>query len=155
LPDGDYTATIAPGAINDASGNASTQPYAADFFVLAADANRDRTVDFIDLVALAQNYNTTDKSRTQGDFNYDHNVDFNDLVLLAQRYNTTLDAAAAPPVASAAAQAAVMAMFAPPPTTAATVSAHKYKDKSIFATTPIKKSTAPPFRSSPMRRARP
>ena len=33
--------------------------YRYDFFVLAGDANRDRAVDFNDLVALAQHYNTT------------------------------------------------------------------------------------------------
>jgi len=54
------------------------------------DANADGSVDFNDLVALAQNYNVNDGQRrwAQGDFNYDGNVDFNDLVLLAQNYNT-------------------------------------------------------------------
>ena len=59
------------------------------------DANADGSVDFNDLVALAQNYNTIDGQRrwAQGDFNYDGNVDFNDLVSLAQNYNTTEAAA--------------------------------------------------------------
>ena len=55
------------------------------------DANADGTVDFNDLVALAQNYNVADAQHrwSQGDFNYDGNVDFSDLVLLAQNYNTS------------------------------------------------------------------
>jgi hypothetical protein len=59
------------------------------------DANADGSVDFNDLVALAQNYNVVDSERrwAQGDFNYDGNVDFNDLVSLAQSYNTSEAAA--------------------------------------------------------------
>jgi hypothetical protein len=53
------------------------------------DATFDDTVDFNDLVKLAQNYNTTGgKTWEQGDFTADGNVDFNDLVKLAQNYNT-------------------------------------------------------------------
>ena len=51
------------------------------------DANLDGTVDFNDLVKLAQNYNTTGKTWFNGDFTYDGSVDFNDLVVLAQHYN--------------------------------------------------------------------
>jgi hypothetical protein len=57
---------------------------------LIGDANYDHTVDFNDLVILAQNYNTTGKTWSQGDFNGDGKVDFNDLTLLAQHYNTSL-----------------------------------------------------------------
>lgn len=59
-------------------------------FTAAGDANLDRTVDFNDLVALAQNYGTTGKSWSQGDFTYsgDGAVNFSDLVILAQNYNT-------------------------------------------------------------------
>ena len=71
--------------------------------MLAGDANRDRTVNFNDLVALAQNYNTSGKTFSTGDFNADGGVDFQDLVLLAQRYNTTLP----PPPAAASSPAAV------------------------------------------------
>jgi T5SS/PEP-CTERM-associated repeat protein len=56
------------------------------------DANLDARVDFLDLVRLAQNYNTFGGNGvwSDGDFNYDGNVDFNDLVKLAQNYNTAL-----------------------------------------------------------------
>ncbi|HEY7120662.1 MAG TPA: hypothetical protein VH475_29025 [Tepidisphaeraceae bacterium] len=55
------------------------------------DANADGTIDFNDLVSLAQSYNVSDGQRrwSNGDFNYDGNVDFNDLVSLAQNYNTS------------------------------------------------------------------
>jgi len=55
------------------------------------DATADGSIDFNDLVKLAQNYNVVDGQRrwSEGDFNYDGNVDFNDLVALAQNYNTT------------------------------------------------------------------
>ncbi|HEY7116210.1 MAG TPA: peptidylprolyl isomerase [Tepidisphaeraceae bacterium] len=102
LPDGNYHATLAAGNVTDRAGNPLAAGATADFFVLAGDANHDRHVDFNDLVALAQNYNTTDgRTFDQGDFNYDGNVDFNDLVILAQRYNTTLPAPVAAPVPAA------------------------------------------------------
>jgi hypothetical protein len=62
-----------------------------DFAVMAGDADGNHTVDFNDLVPLAQHYNTVGgMTFGQGDFNDDGTVDFNDLVILAQRYNTTL-----------------------------------------------------------------
>ncbi|HEY7116328.1 MAG TPA: glycoside hydrolase family 76 protein [Tepidisphaeraceae bacterium] len=105
LPDGNYRATLAAGGVRDLTGNPMTDDATFDFFILAGDANRDRTVDFNDLVLLAQNYNTMGgKTFGQGDFNGDGNVDFNDLVILAQRYNTTLpiSSPAAAPVPSLA-----------------------------------------------------
>jgi len=52
------------------------------------DANLDGTVNFSDLVLLAQNYNSlAGKTWFSGDFNYDGAVSFPDLVLLAQNYN--------------------------------------------------------------------
>jgi hypothetical protein len=65
-------------------------------FTLRGDANLDQRVDFIDLVRLAQNYNTTAKGWWQGDFTYDGSVDFDDLVKLAQNYNSSLFPSAVP-----------------------------------------------------------
>ena len=97
LPDGNYRATLPAAAVSDPAGNPMPADVTFDFFVLAADANRDRTVNFNDLAVLAHNYNTTaGQTFAGGDFNYDGNVNFDDLALLAQRYNTTL----APPVAA-------------------------------------------------------
>ena len=56
---------------------------------LRGDTNASGTVDFNDLVALAQAYGQAGRWR-QGDFNYDGMIDFADLVSLAQNYNTTL-----------------------------------------------------------------
>jgi autotransporter-associated beta strand protein len=90
LPDGNYRAFLNGAAITNTSDIPIGATTTLDFFAFAGDANHDRSVDFNDLVKLAQNYNTTGKTFPQGDFNYDNKVDFNDLVLLAQRYNTTL-----------------------------------------------------------------
>jgi hypothetical protein len=104
LPDGNYHATLAAGSVADGAGIALGAAANLDFFVLGGDANHDRSVDFNDLVALAQNYNTLGKTFSQGDFSYDGIVDFNDLVILAQHYNTSLPApgAAAAPVTAGA-----------------------------------------------------
>jgi hypothetical protein len=59
---------------------------------LPGDANRDGTVDFLDLAALAQSYNgsaTTDDPWNAGDFNGDGVVDFLDLAIMAQHYNAS------------------------------------------------------------------
>jgi autotransporter-associated beta strand protein len=63
-------------------------------YTRSGDANLNGAVNFEDLVALAQNYNTATGEAfwTQGDFNYDGNVNFADLVQLAQNYNTALPA---------------------------------------------------------------
>lgn len=55
------------------------------------DANADGSVNFADLVAVAQNYGkTTNPARwSMGDFNYDGKVDFADLVSIAQNYGVT------------------------------------------------------------------
>ena len=114
LPDGDYRATLAAGAVTDASGNALAAGLTIDFFVLGGDANRDRSVDFTALGPLAQKYNPVGKTFGQGDFNYDGAVDFNDLVILAQHYNTTLPNMLPPP-APAHAERAVVAPHAVAP----------------------------------------
>jgi hypothetical protein len=86
---------------------------------LAGDANLDGSVDFNDLVKLAQNYNTrvsdnTESWWTHGDVSYDGLVDFNDLVKLAQNYNTALTPAPIPG-ASAAFEADLARAFASVP----------------------------------------
>ena len=57
-------------------------------YTLAGDANLDFTVNFDDLLLLAQNYSAvaTDKVWSQGDLNYDGAVNFDDLLGLAQNY---------------------------------------------------------------------
>ena len=82
----------------DAAGTGSFMGQAVDGtsvlvrLTLRGDGGRDGRVDFNDLAALAQHYNTLDGSAvwTEGDFNLDGNVDFNDLAMLAQNYNGAL-----------------------------------------------------------------
>lgn len=71
-----------------ANGNyrASLGGQSVDFFVLAGDFNRDRVVDFSDLLTLAQKYGGNGRTNTQGDVNYDGTIDFADLLSLAQNY---------------------------------------------------------------------
>jgi hypothetical protein len=137
LPDGDYRATILAGAITDAAGNALSAGVPVDFYFMAGDVNHDRSVDFNDLVVLAQNYNTTGKGFAEGDVNYDGNVDFNDLVILAQRYNTTLATpVAAAPVTQVNAVGEAAGVLA-------TDSGETRGNKGIFSTAPVVKKKAP------------
>jgi len=63
----------------------------------SGDANLDGVVGFADLVAVAQNYNTSGQPTwDQGDFNYDDAVDFKDLVMLAQNYNQSFPSSSVP-----------------------------------------------------------
>jgi len=138
LPDGDYVLSKV-GSIADLSGNAAAD-FSYSFFVLGGDADRNRRVDFNDLVKLAQNYNTVgSKTWSDGDFNGDRTVDFKDLVILAQRYNTSLGA----PGAAAAAMAPTLAnsfaadwvaASAPPAT-----ELKKPKPAPVFSVTPVRK----------------
>jgi hypothetical protein len=90
LPDGHYQATLAASAVTDSSGNTLEADHVFDFFFFNGDANRDRKVDFADLVILAQNYGQSGKTFAQGDFSFNTTVGFEDLIVLAQRYGTTL-----------------------------------------------------------------
>jgi autotransporter-associated beta strand protein len=59
-------------------------------YTIPGDSDLNLSVDFQDLVALAQSYNLTGRVWSQGDFNYSTVTDFADLVLLAQNYNTSV-----------------------------------------------------------------
>ena len=72
-------AVTASGAVSGYSNAAAAQTY------LMGDVNHDGTVNFQDLVILAQNYGKTG-GFAQGDLNGDGKIDFADLVLLAQVY---------------------------------------------------------------------
>jgi predicted outer membrane repeat protein len=92
LPNGDYRATLPAGSVGDASGGALGLPYTFDFFVLAGDANRDRSVDVADLGILATNWQKSSRAFSQGNFNYssDGYVNVNDLGVLAGNWQAQL-----------------------------------------------------------------
>jgi autotransporter-associated beta strand protein len=69
---------------------------------LSGDANLDRSVNFDDLLKLAQNYGTTGKTWVDGDFDYDGAVNFDDLLALAQNYGGTVSISELAPLTSAA-----------------------------------------------------
>lgn len=94
-PDGNYRATLSGTGVS-ANGVPMGTNVDVDFYILRGDANRDRRVDFNDLLVLAQNYGGMNKNFTQGNFDLDTQgkVDFSDLLLLAQRYGTSLSLAA-------------------------------------------------------------
>src|SRR6185312_2569192 len=87
LPDGNYRVTLAAGAMHDAAGNPLGRDFAFDFFVLAGDMNRDRVVNFDDLLVVAKNYNKTGATWALGDLDGNGVVNFDDLLLLAKAYN--------------------------------------------------------------------
>lgn len=60
---------------------------------LYGDANLSGTVDFDDLLKLAQNYNGTSKVWADGDATYDGAVNFDDLLKLAQNYGGSVSLA--------------------------------------------------------------
>jgi len=154
LLDGDYRLTLRGGSVTDPAGNPLPTDYTFDFFTLTGDANHDRSVDFNDLVKLAQSYNTTgSKTYADGDFTGDGNVNFNDLVILAQHYNTSLpDPGSTPvpaaPASSFAADWAAATSFATPPTIP-TPQKKKDRPKPLFSVTPVAKP-APATRKTPI-----
>jgi hypothetical protein len=105
--DGAYTLTLNAAQVKDAANNAAASGAIGTFTVhvpYPGDANGDDKTDFLDLAALAQNYNAGGgKGFANGDFNFDGMVDFLDLAMLAQTYNTSLTPSAAPPVSSGSA----------------------------------------------------
>jgi endo-1,4-beta-xylanase len=97
---GNYRVSLNGAGITDLSGNAMTAAASRTFFVLNGDANRDRVVNFGDLLVLASNYDRTGMTYGQGDFNFDGRVDFGDLLLLASNYETALPAAVIEPASA-------------------------------------------------------
>jgi hypothetical protein len=97
LADGNYELRIPGGSVIGADNVSNVADLLSTFRVLAGDADRDGTVGFSDLVILAQNYNTSGRTFSQGNFDYSAGgaVDFQDLVILSQRYGTSLFSASA------------------------------------------------------------
>jgi ELWxxDGT repeat protein len=101
LPDGNYRATFAAGAAQDASGHLSGAASSFDFFILAADATHDRLVDARDFNFLAGNFGVAGRTFSQGNFNYDAAGEVNslDFDLFVAQYGKRLASASATPLA--------------------------------------------------------
>jgi RHS repeat-associated protein len=89
LPDGNYAVTLLPDGITDGVGFPLAGGAAGEFFFLAGDANRDRSVDIADFSVLAARFNQPGVF-SEGDFNYSGTVEIGDFALLAGKFNTTL-----------------------------------------------------------------
>ncbi|MFT3786687.1 MAG: dockerin type I domain-containing protein [Tepidisphaeraceae bacterium] len=112
LPDGDYTAKVSSAGVNNSSGVHLPADYTLPFWFVNGDANRDRRVNFTDLLVLASNYGATVNSFNQGNFDLDGSgrVNFSDLLILASHYGVTLagtSAVALPETATSASFARV------------------------------------------------
>lgn len=92
LAKGDYQVRVVAGGINAAGGPSNPSDLSASFYWLPGDANRDRTVNFDDLLILAQNYGQSGRTYSQGnvDLSADGVVGFDDLLLVAQNYGVNL-----------------------------------------------------------------
>ena len=98
FPDGNYRVVLSAGAVSDLAGNATDADLTADFFLLAGDADGDRTVGLNDLVSLSNHFGSqTGQTWADGDFDGNGEVGLNDLVILSNRYGSEL----APPDAPA------------------------------------------------------
>lgn len=94
--DGNYRATVP--ALGIMSGNEfSRQPASRDFFVLAGDANRDRTVSLGDFLVLRRHFGQSGRVFSEGDFNYDGVVSLADFLILRGNFGQSVQPS---PVAS-------------------------------------------------------
>jgi hypothetical protein len=92
LPDGNYVVEV-DGSLLAASDDLKQPPGTTiPFYVLRGDLDGNRSVDFSDLLILAQNYGKLGLTFSQGNVNYDSygRVNFDDLLIFAQQYRKSL-----------------------------------------------------------------
>lgn len=92
LPDGNYRFRVPAGAIagvSAAANGANADLVGPGVFVLAGDADRDRSINIADFATLASSFNTPG-TFLQGDFNYSGTVEISDFAILAGKFNTAL-----------------------------------------------------------------
>jgi len=107
MTDGNYVATLSAAGVSDEVGNpldgdgdgTGGDDYTFEFFVLAGDANGDRSVDMDDFEILLTEFGTAG-SGLAGDLDGDDLVGFSDFAILRAGYGNTLPAPA-PPAAAA------------------------------------------------------
>ncbi|MGA2233431.1 MAG: dockerin type I domain-containing protein, partial [Tepidisphaeraceae bacterium] len=96
LNPGRFAVGYADGNVDQGTAAATNQVVVE--YTLAGDANLDGTVNFADLLVVAQNFNHTADTHgnpidwADGDFDYDGVVNFADLLLVAQNFNQSLSA---------------------------------------------------------------
>jgi hypothetical protein len=110
-PDGNYTISFNSAGVTDAQWNPLGGNTSFNFFALAGDADRNKTVDTTDFNLLASNFGATPRNFSQGDFNYDGTVDTTDFNMLAANFSDVLPGDAA---RGLAATSAFKAPAAPP-----------------------------------------
>jgi hypothetical protein len=91
LPNGSYRATL------QAAGTGLASDFTFDFFVLAGDVNRDRSVNGSDFAILAGNFGKTGMTYAQGDLNGDGAVNGTDFAILAGNFGRTVPPPTPPP----------------------------------------------------------
>ncbi|HRK30297.1 MAG TPA: hypothetical protein PLD59_04390 [Tepidisphaeraceae bacterium] len=93
LPDGNYRAQLTPGYL-DVFGNEALVSIEVDFFTLAGDANRDRSVNLNDFTILAATFGQTGRVFSEGNFDYDPAgaVNLDDFTILASQFGASLPA---------------------------------------------------------------
>jgi hypothetical protein len=139
LPDGNYRATLDE---TTATGAASAVTF--EFFVLAGDVNRDRSVNGSDFSILAGNFGRTGQTYGSGDLNGDGRVDGSDFALLAGNFGKTL-----PPPPPAA---GVVAATAAPPAPAPPAASAPPTRRAVRPTPPPKAAEPPRKVAAPTRR---
>jgi agmatine/peptidylarginine deiminase len=90
LPDGSYRATLLAAGITSPGGTPMSSNVVYNFFVLAGDANRDRSVNLLDFNILSFNFGQSPRTFSQGDFNYDGSVNLLDFNILSQRFGQSV-----------------------------------------------------------------
>lgn len=84
LADGNYQLRMLSGSVQNGSGSqVLSQDLNYEFFFLNGDANRDRNVNILDMMPMAQNFLLSGKKFSEGDFNYDGTVNQSDLTVLS------------------------------------------------------------------------
>ncbi|HQY89472.1 MAG TPA: S8 family serine peptidase, partial [Tepidisphaeraceae bacterium] len=98
LPDGQYELRLASSLVSDLASNGnvaltinSSNTPGSKLFVLAGDLDHNGTVDFSDLLIVAQHYGQSGHTFAAGnvDYSVDTLVSFSDLLIVAQHYGTS------------------------------------------------------------------
>jgi hypothetical protein len=95
LPDGNYRATLVASGVADSAANTLAASATFDFFILAGDVNRDRTVNGTDFALLAGNFGRTGMTYAQGDLSGNGSVNGSDFAILAGNFGRTVPSPAA------------------------------------------------------------